>query len=358
VGWALAPAEQKATAGAVITADAIVRALSYLGISELNKALKNGWIPHFHTPPIRDGKGYHAVFSLPDGVLPSWIADKKALLAHNLHRGEIECWPADAYKAKTGPAKHVDLWVADAGALDGPAAEYPLLHAGTADVFTGVPLGVTPRGKQLTVALTDGANGVVGGRQGQGKSNAVRVAMLGAALDPLAELRAYVFAGNGDFDAYAPRLAVYRRGADATTVEAAVEALRWFNEEEVTRREARLAELNAKKLTRELAAKHPDLRPIVAAFSECHVMFGDKDLGDLAEEHAVGTMRRARKTGITLLFDTQSSRADAIPGAVIELMGWNACFSVKTWRNNDGFLGDGSFQAGIRATELRFNIDR
>jgi S-DNA-T family DNA segregation ATPase FtsK/SpoIIIE len=26
---------------------------------------------------------------------------------------------------------------------------------------------------------------------------------------------------------------------------------------------------------------------------------------------------------------------------------------VKSWRSNDGFLGDGSFQAGIRATELR-----
>ena len=31
----------------------------------------------------------------------------------------------------------------------------------------------------------------------------------------------------------------------------------------------------------------------------------------------------------------------------------NACFAVKAWRSNDGFLGDGSFQAGIRATELR-----
>jgi S-DNA-T family DNA segregation ATPase FtsK/SpoIIIE len=30
---------------------------------------------------------------------------------------------------------------------------------------------------------------------------------------------------------------------------------------------------------------------------------------------------------------------------------------VKTWRSNDGFLGDGSFQAGIRATELRFGKD-
>jgi S-DNA-T family DNA segregation ATPase FtsK/SpoIIIE len=37
----------------------------------------------------------------------------------------------------------------------------------------------------------------------------------------------------------------------------------------------------------------------------------------------------------------------------VELVKINACFAVKAWRSNDGFLGDGSFQAGIRATELR-----
>ena len=38
--------------------------------------------------------------------------------------------------------------------------------------------------------------------------------MLGAALDPLAELRVFVFANNGDFDAYQPRLARYERGIE------------------------------------------------------------------------------------------------------------------------------------------------
>ena len=69
------------------------------------------------------------------------------------------------------------------------------------------------------------------------------------------------------------------------------------------------------------------------------------------------TMRRARKTAITLAFDTQSSRADAIPPKIVELVKLNACFAVKSWRSNDGFLGDGSFQAGIRATELRMGKD-
>jgi DNA segregation ATPase FtsK/SpoIIIE, S-DNA-T family len=53
----------------------------------------------------------------------------------------------------------------------------------------------------------------------------------------------------------------------------------------------------------------------------------------------------------------QSSRADAIPPKIAELVKLNACFAVKSWRSNDGFLGDGSFQAGIRATELRMGKD-
>ena len=108
---------------------------------------------------------------------------------------------------------------------------------------------------------------------GQGKSNAARVVMAGAALDPLAELWVFVFANNGDFDAYQPRLSRYHRGVDEQTTRAAVEALHALYAE-VGRREARLAELGAKKVTRPLAAKHPDLRPLAALFSECHELFG------------------------------------------------------------------------------------
>jgi S-DNA-T family DNA segregation ATPase FtsK/SpoIIIE len=180
--------------------------------------------------------------------------------------------------------------------------------------------------------------------------------MAGAALDPLAELWVFVFANNGDFDAYQPRLAHYHRGVGDATIPAALEALRALYEE-VGRREAKLAELGAKKVTRPLAEKYPDLRPLITLFSECHELFGDPNHGREAADLAVQTMRRARKTAITLAFDTQSSRADAIPPKIVELVKLNACFAVKSWRSNDGFLGDGSFQAGIRATELRMGKD-
>ncbi|MCA1194168.1 hypothetical protein [Saccharopolyspora sp. 6V] len=361
----------------MVTADGIVRALKKLGIPALNSAFKEGWLPQFDLTPTREGqgrfKGYRARFSLPEGVPAEHVADKRMVLAHNLHRAEIEVWPTDYGQVKGGRRGYIDLYVADAGVMEQPTPEYPLLHSGFADVFAGVPVGINQRGEELTFPLV-GANVGVGGQPGQGKSNLMRVVVAGAALDPLAELRMHVFAGNGDFDAYEPRLSRYEKGADFGHAESAVEHLHELYAE-IERREDRLAELGAKKLSRALAEKHPDLRPLIVGFSECHEMFqaegateyeDDKGnirqqtrkLGKEAAELATQVVKRGRKTGVVALFDTQSSRASAIPTALVELLGINACFYVKSWRNNDGFLGDGSFAAGIRATDLRFNVDR
>ena len=76
----------------------------------------------------------------------------------------------------------------------------------------------------------------------------------------------------------------------------------------VGRREARLAELGAKKVTRPLAEQHPELRPLVALFSECHELFGHPAYGREAADLAVQTMRRGRKTAITSRRSTRSRR--------------------------------------------------
>jgi S-DNA-T family DNA segregation ATPase FtsK/SpoIIIE len=349
--WSAAGKDDGEDPGLVVTADTIVLALQHLPNPALKAAFKNDWRPVFHTMPVRDGRGYSAVFSNPLGVTAEMVADQRPVFARNVHRAEVEVWLTDAEKAGTGPAGSVAAWIADKGVLSKPAPEYPLLHEGTADVFAGVPGGVSPRGDAIAIPVVAN-NLVVGGQMGNGKSNACRVVMLGAALDPLAELWVHVFAYNGDFDAYAPRLARYIKGAEDEHVAAAVASLAELYEE-VGRREQRLADLGAKKMTRQLAQQHPDLRPKLALFSECHELFSNAEHGELAADLAMKTMRRARKTGVWLGFDTQSSRKDAIPPKIVELVSVNCCFYVKTWRSNDGFLGDGSFAAGIRATELR-----
>ncbi|HYQ66161.1 MotA/TolQ/ExbB proton channel family protein [Actinophytocola sp.] len=358
--WVAASTTTQDEMSTLVTADGIVRALRHLNIPALNKAFKDGWMPRFELTPTREGtgafKGYRAIFDLPDGVTPSMVADKREVLAVNLRRITMEVWPSDYGQEKGGRAGCVNLYVADAGIMNKPTPEYPLLHDGTADVFEGVPIGITQRGDVVLMPI-NGSNTGFGGRPGQGKSNAVRVVFAGAALDPLAELRVHVFAGNGDFDAYERRLSRYHKGADPVHAALATEHLHDLLAE-VERRETRLAELGAKKLTRQIAQQHPDMRPLVVGFSECHELFGDEENGKTAADLAIRVVKRGRKTGVFTVWDTQSARADAIPSSLVENIGVNCCFSVKTWQSNDGFLGAGSFAAGIRATELRFNVDR
>jgi S-DNA-T family DNA segregation ATPase FtsK/SpoIIIE len=354
--WSVAGKNDDDDAAIVITADTIVLAMQHLPIPALRTAFKDDWRPTFHTLPVRDGRGYSAVFSVPLGVTAEMIANVRPVLARNVHREEVEVWPTDAAKAQLGPAGTVAVWIADKGVLDKAAPEYPLQHEGTGDVFAGVPAGISPRGDVITVPVMEN-NFVAGGMMGQGKSNGCRVVMLGAALDPLAELWVHVFAYNGDFDAYEPRLARYVKGAEDEQITAAIASLHELYAE-VARREVRLADLGAKKVTRQLAQQYRDLRPKLALFSECHELFGHREYGEEAADLAAKVIRRARKTGIWLGFDTQSSRKDAIPPKIVELISVNVCFAVKSWRSNDGFLGDGSFGAGIRATELRPGRDR
>ena len=145
-GW-MVPRKNDDDTGLVVTADTIVLALQNLDkIPALKRAFKDGWRPTFHTLPVRDGRGYSAVFSAPLGVTAGMIADQRPVLARNVHRAEVEVWPSDAEQAGTGPAGTVAMWIADPGVLSKAAPEYPLMHQGAADVFEGVPAGISPRG--------------------------------------------------------------------------------------------------------------------------------------------------------------------------------------------------------------------
>ena len=267
------------------------------------------------------------------------------------------CGPSDAEKAGTGPAGTVAVWVADPGVLSKPAPEYPLVHEGTADVFEGVPAGISPRGDEITVPVV-GNNFVAGGKMGQGKSNACRVVMLGCALDPLAELDVFVFAQQRRLRRLRATAGPVRQGRrgrrDHGGRQPAARAVRRGGPPRAAPCRPGRQEGHA-----QLAQAHRDMRPIVALFSECHELFGHDEHGAIAADLATKTAKRARKTGVTLLFDTQSSRKEAIPPKLVELVSVNVCFYVKTWRSpTTASWVTAAFAAGIRATELRPGRDR
>ncbi len=90
----------------IVTPGGVATALAHLGIPAMNRAVKDGWQVEFATPPVRvNGRGYQTTFSLPMGVTPEMIADKREVLARNLVRAPLEVWPSSAERAG-----YVDLW--------------------------------------------------------------------------------------------------------------------------------------------------------------------------------------------------------------------------------------------------------
>ncbi|MDK1344187.1 cell division protein FtsK [Streptomyces sp. 378] len=328
--------------------NAIMRALGNLGIAPLNKAIKDGWQPRWVQPTTRSGNGWHTQLQLPLGVTVEMINGKKNVLAHNLMRKPVETWP-------TEPPRQpgvLDLWVADQGSLSGVVPPWPLLTEGTVDYFKGVPIAVSQRGEPIIGKLM-AANYMVGGIMGSGKTSIVITLLLGAILDPLVVVEAYVMAYNVDYDPLKPRLRVLVKGDEDDDLKAALVALRNLRDE-VSERGKLLEELGgeATKLTRELAQRDPRMRPKVVVFDECHELFMHKEYGKEAAELAIKVMKKARKVGITLIWTTVSPTADSLPRDVTRNTSHRLAFAVGDHVANDGLLGSGKHKAGITATTL------
>ncbi|MET4667554.1 zonular occludens toxin domain-containing protein [Streptomyces sp. PvR018] len=344
--WAMPATAAGESRDVVPDEGAILDALRHLGIAKLNQAFKAGWQPRWVAPTTRLGNGWHSRLQLPMGVTVEMVNDKKAILAHNLMRKPVEVWPTEP------EASVLDLWVADQGSLSGKVPDWPLLTGGEADYFKGVPIGVSQRGDLITAKLM-ATNWIVGGIMGSGKSSLVIALLLGAMLDPLVDIEAYVMAYNVDYDPMRERLRALVKGDEDEQIEAAVKALRGLRQE-VTDRGKLLEQLGGDevRLTRALAQRDPRMRPKVVVFDECHELFMHKKYGEEAAELAVKVMKKARKVGITLIFVTVSPTADSIPRDVTRNTSHNVAFAVGDHIANDGLLGTGKHKAGITATTL------
>jgi S-DNA-T family DNA segregation ATPase FtsK/SpoIIIE len=282
------------------------------------------------------------------------VADRRGVLAANLGRASLEVWPTKGEEDGI-----LDLWAADKGKLGGGAGEWPLLHDGAADVFEGVPIGLSQRGAVINAMLFE-SNWLIGGRPGQGKSAAIRTLLLGASLDPTAELWVFVMGQSPDFEPFRPRLALYHMGMDDAVAEAALQALEDLLVE-MERRGKVLGEQPGKppKVSRKLADKpHLGLHPLICAIDECHELFMHPTYGKKAADLAVRLIKRGRKYGIVLVLATQSPTKDSIPKEVTRNISCGVAFSVGDHVANDGLLGSGKYRAGIRATDLRMKTDR
>ena len=346
--WA-APAPEPAGPGrrdVVPDEGAVVNALRNLNLPALNRKFREGWAPRWELPPVHDGTGWHCRLLLPDAVPVTMIVDRTDVLAHNLMRLPVEVWPTEP---RDRPAV-LDLWVADPGSLTKPVAPWPLLREGTADYFTGVPVGVTPRGTTVRARLFQ-ANWGVAGMMGSGKSTLIITALLGAVLDPLVEVDVYCMAVNADYDPLRPRLRTLFVSDDPDEIPTVLAALTALLSE-LSDRGRRLSAAGEPKLTRALAAADPAMRPRVVVIDECQELFVS-EVGEQAAELVAKIVAKARKYGVTLIFATPVPSADALPTKVAKVLSNRACFAIGDHQGNDAVLGTGKHKAGITATTLR-----
>lgn len=337
-----------------LTSDIVVRALSALGIGEINKAVKpGGGGITFPAPITRDGPGWRAEVDLPYGVTVADVMDKRDSLASGLRRPVGCVWPEPAHDQHAG---RLVLWVGDQDMAKATPKPWPLAKAGTADLFKPVPFGTDPRGRLVGLELMF-TNVLIGAMPGAGKTFALRVLLLAAALDITSQLWLFELKGSGDLDAFEAVAHRYASGPDDATIEATLEALREIKAE-LFRRIKTIGKLPRElrpenKVTPELAARrHLGLFPLVVAIDECQNLFSHPEFGKEAGQLATDIIKLGRAFGVILLLATQRPDKASLPTGISANVGVRFCLRVMDQTANDMVLGTSMYQAGIRATQF------
>ncbi|MEV4253262.1 cell division protein FtsK [Spirillospora sp. NPDC049652] len=360
LGWIGTPKDKRVLDTAVVstkapklTSEIVVRALSSLGIAEINKAVgKGGGGITFPAPITRDGPGWRAEVDLPYGVTATDIMERRDRLASGLRRPMGCVWPEPAHHQHAG---RLVLWVGDQDMNQVKPPAWPLAKTGaTADLFKPVPFGTDQRGRVVTVTLMYG-NKLIGAMPGAGKTFAIKPTLLAAGLDPTAECRVFELKGTGDLD-FAEKFAHhYGSGPDDATIGACLESLREVYAD-LEKRAKTLARLPKdvrpeNKVTPQLAAKKSlGLHPLVFVVDECQELFSHDDHGSEAGALATAIIKRGRALGVILVLATQRPDKDSLPTGISANVGTRFCLRVMGQLENDMILGTSMYKNGIRAT--------
>jgi DNA segregation ATPase FtsK/SpoIIIE, S-DNA-T family len=361
LGWLGAPQDRPLLDTAVVrtglaplTSDEVVRALAALRIVGIDRAIAKGdngrgWFP---APITREnGTGWRADVELPRGVPATEVVEKRNELAAALARPLGCVWPE--VNAEVHPGR-LTLFVADRDMSTAKQNPWPLLKAGVVDLFKPFPFGTDPRGRAVTLTLMF-ASMVIGSIPRMGKTFSLRLALLGACLDPRAWVLGFDLKGTGDLSPIEPVAYRYRAGDDDEDIAYALAAMREMRSE-LRRRTKVIRELPRdvcpeNKVTPELASqKSLGLHPVVIGVDECQVWFEHPAHGAEFEEICTDLVKRGPAAGITLILATQRPDARSIPTGISANAVLRFCLKVMGHQENDMVLGTGTHKAGIKAT--------
>lgn len=342
-----------------LTADLVRRGLMNVGLSGITKAVaKDPGAISFPTEIHRDGPGHMAIVDLPYGVIAADVIARRDKLASGLRLPLDQVWP-ETDRTHTG---RLALWVGHQPASQMTPPKWPLLSGEQVDIFKPVPFATDPR-LRITEAEYIARNWLFGGQPGSGKTFALRLLVLAAALDPRVELRGYELKGVGDFAVVEPVCTEYGNGFDDDTIERCAAMVDWLYAE-CERRSERIAFYAAKgkapqnKVTPELASlKKSGLHPLVVFIDEVQELFQHPEFGKRAGEIMEKAIKLGRAMGVTVLLGTQIPDKNSLPPGITRNVNTRFCLSVMDQIANDMILGTSMYQNGNRATVFEPGTD-
>lgn len=334
-----------------LTAELVRRALMSVQLAAINSAVaKDPSAISFPVEIHRDGPGHLAIVDLPFGVEAADVCARRGRLASGLRLPLDQVWPEPA----PGHTGRLALWVGHEPASRMRQPAWPLIRDGVVDVFKPFPFATDPRMNVVDAELIF-RNWLDGGQPGSGKSFALRLKVLAAALDARAELRGYELKGVGDFEVLAPVLTEYGNGFDDDTLARCAAMFDWLYDECERRAKriahyARLGKAPENKVTPELASlKGSGLHPLVVFVDEIQELFLSrfgKQVGEIAEK----VIKLGRALGVILLLGTQIPDRDSLPPGITRNVSTRFCLSVADQVANDMILGTSAYKSGYRAT--------
>jgi DNA segregation ATPase FtsK/SpoIIIE, S-DNA-T family len=340
-----------------LTQDVIVRALGSLGIAGIDRWLREDKQIVFPHPVRQDGPGWRAEVDLPYGVTATQVIERREQLASGLRRPLGAVWPEPATSEHAG---RLELFVGQQDITSRRPVPYPLLKSGTADVFKPVPAGTDVRGRPVKAPLIY-HNWLVGSMPRNGKTGTVRELNAAISLDPLARMWVHDLKGTGDLDPFELLCDRFVSGIDDESVAYAAESLAKLRTE-VERRSPKIKRLPTsicpdKRLTRQIAEKHRDLRPIGCTIDECQNLFANAKYGKQAGADAEFIIKVGPAMGVFLILATQRPDKESLPTGVSGNVSIRFCLYVAGQVENDMILGTSAYKNGVRATMFRPEID-
>jgi S-DNA-T family DNA segregation ATPase FtsK/SpoIIIE len=335
-----------------LTAELVRRALLSVQLAGINAAVAKD--PNAISFPVeihRDGPGHLAVVDLPYGVEAADVIARRGRLASGLRLPLDQVWPEPA----PGHTGRLALWVGHEPASQMRQPPWPLIRGGKVDVFKPFPFATTPRLDTVTAELMF-RNWLFGGQPGSGKTFAMRLLVLAAALDVRVELRGYELKGVGDFKPLEPVCAEYGNGNDDETLTKCAAMFEWLYGEGQKRSKRiehyfGLGMAPENKVTPELAAlKGSGLHPLVVFVDEIQELFLFGKTGKAAGEMAEKCIKLFRALGIILVLGTQIPDKDSLPTGITRNINTRFCLSVADQVANDMILGTSAYKLGYRAT--------